>query len=52
MNFLGLSVLHQGRAFPLFWTLLPKKGHAPPNERIALLNTCIAVCGTPTIACL
>ena len=52
MNFLVLSVVHQGIAFPLFWTFLPKKGNANTNERIALLNKCIAVFGTHKIACL
>jgi hypothetical protein len=26
INFLVLSVVHQGTAFPIFWTFLPKKG--------------------------
>lgn len=42
INFLVLSVVHQGVAFPVLWTFLPKKGHSNTNERIALLNTFIA----------
>jgi hypothetical protein len=52
INFLVLSVVHQGIALPIFWTFLPKKGHANTNERMALLNKCIAVFGAHNIACL
>lgn len=52
INFLVLSVVHQGIAFPIFWTFLPKKGNSNTNERIALLNKFIAVFGTHKIECL
>jgi Transposase DDE domain len=52
MNFLVLSVVHQGIAFPIFWTLLPKKGNSNTKERIELLNRFIAVFGTYKIDCL
>ena len=52
INFLVLSVVHQGIAFPVFWTFLPKKGNSNTNERIALLNKFIAVFGTHKIDCL
>ena len=29
MNFLVLSVVHQGTAFPVIWILLSKKGNSP-----------------------
>jgi hypothetical protein len=34
INFLVLSVVHQGTAFPIFWILLPKKGNSNTRERI------------------
>lgn len=52
MNFLVLAIVHQGIAFPIFWTLLPKKGSANTQERIALLNRFLAVCGAHKIDCL
>ena len=38
INFLVLSVVHQGTAFPLFWICLPKKGNSNTQERIELIN--------------
>jgi hypothetical protein len=52
INFLVLSVVHQGVAFPIFWTFLPKKGNSNTHERMALLNKFIAVFGTQKIDCL
>jgi hypothetical protein len=49
MNFLVLSVVHQGIAFPLFWTILPTQGNSNTKERIALLHAFIAVFGTHRI---
>ena len=46
INFLVLSVVHQGTAFPIFWTFLPKKGSSNTEERIELLNRFIAHFGT------
>jgi hypothetical protein len=46
INFLVLSVVHQGIAFPIFWTFLPKKGNSNTQERIELLNRIIAHFGT------
>ena len=45
INFLVLSVVHQGTAFPLFWILLPKKGNSNTTERIQLLNQFLDVFG-------
>jgi hypothetical protein len=52
INFLVLSVVHQGIAFPIFWTFLPKKGNSNTKERIKLLNKFIAQFGTFKIDCL
>lgn len=38
LNILVLGVVHQGTAFPLLWTVLPKKGCSNTAERIALLD--------------
>jgi hypothetical protein len=51
-NFLVLSVVHQGIAFPIFWTFLPKKGNSNTHERIVLLDKFLAVFGTHKIDCL
>jgi Transposase DDE domain len=45
INFLVLSVVHQGTAFPLFWILLPKKGNSNTKERIQLINQFLDVFG-------
>jgi hypothetical protein len=52
INFLVLSVVHQGTAFPIFWTFLPKKGNSNTEERIALLNRFLATFGAHKIDCL
>jgi Transposase DDE domain len=52
INFLVLSVVHDGIAFPILWTFLPKKGNSNTKERIALLEQFIAVFGTHKIECL
>jgi hypothetical protein len=44
--------VHQGIAFPIFWSFLPKKGNANTKERIELLNRFIAPFGTLKIDCL
>jgi hypothetical protein len=49
INFLVLSVVHQGIAFPIFWTFLPKKGNSNTKERIELLNRFITVFGVHKI---
>ena len=52
INFLVLSIVHQGIAFPIMWTFLPKKGNSNTQERIELLNRFIAQFGTCKIDCL
>jgi Transposase DDE domain len=37
-NILMLGVVHEGIAFPLVWTMLPKKGNSNYKERIQLLE--------------
>ena len=49
IDFLVLSVVHQGTAFPLIWILLPKKGNSPTKERIWLLDQFLEVCGAHNI---
>ena len=49
INFLVLSVVHQGTAFPIFWILIPKKGNSNTRERIQLINQFLAVFGTHKI---
>jgi hypothetical protein len=52
INFLVLSVVHEGIAFPLFWLFLSKKGNSHTRERIALINQFIEVFGAHKIDCL
>ena len=49
INFLVLSVVHQGTAFPLFWILLPKQGNSNTKERIQLINQFLDVFGSHKI---
>ena len=49
INFLVLSVVHQGTAFPLFWMFLPKKGNSNTKERIQLIDQFLAVFGSHKI---
>lgn len=52
INFLVLSIVHQGIAFPIFWTFLPQKGNANTQERLELLKRFLAVFGAHKIDCL
>ena len=45
INFLVLSAVPQGTAFPLFWILLPKKGNSNTKERIQLINQFLDILG-------
>ncbi len=49
INFLVLSVVHQGTAFPIFWTFLPKKGNSNTKERIDLIDQFLDVFGSHKI---
>ena len=49
INFLVLSIVHQGTAFPLFWILIPKKGNSNTKERIQLIDQFLEVFGSHKI---
>jgi len=49
INFLVLSVVHEGIAFPIFWLFLHKKGNANTKERIELIDKFIRVFGIEKI---
>jgi hypothetical protein len=49
INFLVLSVGHEGIAFPIFWLFLHKKGHANTKERLELIEKFIRVFGVEKI---
>ena len=49
INFLVLSVVHEGIAFPILWLFLPKKGNSNTTERIELLEKFIHIFGVDTI---
>jgi Transposase DDE domain len=52
MNFLVLSVVHQGIAFPIFGLFLPKQGNSNTPERLHLLKQFLDVFGAHRIDCL
>ena len=52
INFLVLSVIHDGIAFPLFFRLLAKRGNSNTQERIELLGQFLTVVGGDKIDCL
>ena len=52
INFLVLSVIHDGIAFPLFFRVLAKKGNSNTQERIALLGQFLTLVGDDKIDCL
>ena len=52
MNFLVLSVVHQGIACPIFRLFLPKQGNSNTQERMRLLNQFLDVFGAQRIECL
>ena len=49
LNVFLLSVCFKGAAFPLLWTVLPKKGCSNQKERIALLNRYVDCFGADSI---
>lgn len=46
INFLVLSIVHQGTAFPILWLFLPKKGNSNTKERIELIDQFLAIFGS------
>ena len=52
INILLVGLVYQGVAFPLFWTLLDKKGNSNTAERIALIERVLTVLPAPRIQAL
>jgi len=46
INFLVLSIVHQGTAFPILWLFLPKKGNSNTKERIELIDQFLVIFGS------
>jgi hypothetical protein len=49
INFLVLSIVHQGVAFPLVWNCLSKQGNSNTTERMALLDQFVDLFGTDQV---
>ena len=49
INILLVGIVFQGVAFPLYWTMLPKKGNSNTQERIALMEPVLALLGPERI---
>ena len=49
INLLVLAIVHQGVAFPVYWTFLNKKGNSNTAERIAIMEKFIATFGISSI---
>lgn len=52
INLLVLAIIHNGVAFPVYWSFLAKKGNSNTAERIALLEQFMTTFGPAGIACL
>lgn len=52
INIFLLGIVYEGVAFPLLFTMLPKRGNSNSAERIALVERFIRLFGKDTIACL
>jgi len=52
INIFMLGVVYKGVAFPLLFTMLPKRGNSNSQERIDLVNRYISLFGKNTIACI
>ena len=52
INLLVLAIVHNGVAFPVYWTFLAKKGNSNTAERIAIMERFITTFGQDSIACL
>ena len=52
INIFMLGVVYQGVAFPLLFTMLPKRGNSNSDERIDLINRYITLLGIATIDCI
>jgi hypothetical protein len=49
INILLVGLVFQGVSFPLYWTLLPKKGNSNTKERIALMEQVLRCLGKDRI---
>lgn len=52
INVFMLAIAHEGVAYPLMFTMLPKRGNSNSMERIALLQRYVNLFGTDSIDCL
>ncbi len=52
INIFMLGVVYQGVAFPLLFSMLPKRGNSSSNERISLVNRWIKLFGKDYIDCI
>lgn len=50
INILVIGIVYQGLAFPLLYTLMPKRGNSSTSERITLIDKYIRLFGKHTIA--
>ncbi len=51
-NILMLGIVHEGVAFPLFWTMLDKRGNSNSNKRVDLLERFERVFPNAKVRCL
>jgi hypothetical protein len=49
INILVLGIAHNGIAFPILWSLLPKAGNSNTAERVALLERFLSIFGCDKI---
>ena len=52
INIFMLGIVYEGVAFPLLFTMLPKRGNSNTDERISLINRYIKLFGKESILCL
>lgn len=52
INILALGIVYKGCAFPILFTMLPKKGNSNTTERIALMERYIRLFGKQTLGSL
>ena len=50
INILVIGIVYDGLAFPLLYTLIPKRGNSSTTERITLVNRYVDLFGKQTIA--
>lgn len=50
LNILVLGIAHDGVAFPLIWTVLPKRGNSNTAERIQLMEQFLVLFGASQVA--